>query len=1399
MAARSGDDRAKVQADKHRTANWTKGLAAAVISVLTLAFTARLPDIWVWRHLVNAAHVAVGLHALVDIYFLRLFCSFWTTVADSACPDALQQANSSSAHARGRTTCLGSHGLLHCLPFLVSCVLMSLTLPMTAWSCGRITLASFQAAITVILSLRVLAATHCLLCLSIATEEHRNLHNELALTKASLAAKEAVNQHRASFLRYVFHEVRVPFNSLHLGLSALMDERASMPACFHEILDQMVSASETMGIIMNDVLDVSKIEAHALQLKMVPVDIRRLLRLVCTHMQPFVASMGVRLDLQDLGRAVGAEGGGWGTGWFLADGTRLMQIFNNFISNASKFSPHDGSGVVRVGVRLEAWMREVAGDTREEAQLHRAASSSSLSHSSSTHRQHRQHASGAGDEDDGSGDDDAVSVGLGRAGTAGSSKLRPSQRSDLGWCGDGDGDGDGRSEAAGTRRRRRWRLEYVRPGLAQDKMVTITSSATANSMTAAGIASMTQAAPSCCSSSSSSSSSSPPQANPALGDADVAARATHAGRFPCSMVPHHAAPRLCASTCDLDMILVPRDEDEVEGGGGGIDIGSGGGAGGQQVERSGSRGGSRSALGALRQQQDEAGQATGDQSLANGSSISGTIGSPIPEPRTRSMDPPQRHEVPDEVAEATAVHRTGRAALLCVTVCDDGPGIPASDMSKVFKAFSQLDAGLAYKGRGTGLGLAISREIASMHGGGIGVCSEEGKGADFFVRIPLLEVRRPSSFGGSSSGGGPWSLETGHAGTISGFNDNGDTAMTRATPETMSTIGSAEVDVDEAAVSTAAGVAAARARARMRMYSQPSSEGSSPAVSGLQTPSIDRNISSSSGTGSGTGSVMLRPRSGAGASVAPSCGSGASNGHARAGGHLEAALRAYRSDRFPGPMASAACARGASRMWVGDSGDRDDEAVNRAAGVLRRQHLPHRYEASPPASLAVPSASASAGSAIQCRPVPTMPVYTPGQSQLRIELAEDSGGGGGAAAVEGTWDAGLEVGPAPLLRLPPPLPLPTRHSTVGEMAAAGASRLCDVGAAAAPKSHGACAEADDACAGTGLAGVASARAQPLPPVAPGVVPIRVLVVDDVPSTRKLLARALMNRLSKPVAGTETPAATAASTASAVQAAGATPTPVATATVAASGGPPSPAVVSVPPSPNVPSTASGAHRELMVGRLVRASGGRTPMHVDSDHAHVGGEHVRSVQPARAHGQAPSRPTSLQEQRRRQLPDLHQRQPPPRIQLTVDEAEDGAAAVRTFTAALSSSFPATPELTGASAGGDGQQQQRRQSAGRPYDVITMDKEMPGMDGYEATRMIRDAEARHGVGSSGIGTSAAPNQLLRCHIIGVTGNALVQDQAEFMRHGVDQVLIKPVDVTAVAQAIRDRAAAIQQRHTL
>ena len=72
-------------------------------------------------------------------------------------------------------------------------------------------------------------------------------------------------------------------------------------------------------------------------------------------------------------------------------------------------------------------------------------------------------------------------------------------------------------------------------------------------------------------------------------------------------------------------------------------------------------------------------------------------------------------------------------------VSDTGIGIAPEDIDKLFKPFVQLDSSLSRRYAGTGLGLALVRRIAELHGGGISLESEEGKGSRFIVTLPWKE------------------------------------------------------------------------------------------------------------------------------------------------------------------------------------------------------------------------------------------------------------------------------------------------------------------------------------------------------------------------------------------------------------------------------------------------------------------------------------------------------------------------------------------------------------------------------------------------------------------------------------------------------------------------------------
>jgi len=74
---------------------------------------------------------------------------------------------------------------------------------------------------------------------------------------------------------------------------------------------------------------------------------------------------------------------------------------------------------------------------------------------------------------------------------------------------------------------------------------------------------------------------------------------------------------------------------------------------------------------------------------------------------------------------------------VAISVADTGPGIAPEDQELVFEKFRQIDQSATREHHGTGLGLAIAKELTYLLGGEIGVDSELGRGATFWVRLPV--------------------------------------------------------------------------------------------------------------------------------------------------------------------------------------------------------------------------------------------------------------------------------------------------------------------------------------------------------------------------------------------------------------------------------------------------------------------------------------------------------------------------------------------------------------------------------------------------------------------------------------------------------------------------------------
>ena len=176
---------------------------------------------------------------------------------------------------------------------------------------------------------------------------------EEELRRAKEAA-DAASQAKSQFLANMSHELRTPLNAI-IGYSEMLQEEAQDVGTGEMVPDlvKIHGAGKHLLGLINDILDLSKIEAGKMTLYLEEFDVAKMVREVASTVQPLVAKHRNRLEL-----VCPPE-----VGTMRADLTKVRQTLFNLLSNASKFTE---KGLIRLSVERESVERRSVEGNGEE-------------------------------------------------------------------------------------------------------------------------------------------------------------------------------------------------------------------------------------------------------------------------------------------------------------------------------------------------------------------------------------------------------------------------------------------------------------------------------------------------------------------------------------------------------------------------------------------------------------------------------------------------------------------------------------------------------------------------------------------------------------------------------------------------------------------------------------------------------------------------------------------------------------------------------------------------------------------------------------------------------------------------------------------------------------------------
>jgi len=164
-------------------------------------------------------------------------------------------------------------------------------------------------------------------------------------------AADAASAAKSEFLSSMSHELRTPLNAI-LGFAQLLqrDRKEPLSERHKERAGQILKGGEHLLRLIDDILDLSRIEAGGISISTEPVNVGEIVEEVRTSLEPMAQRAGIHLEVADVPA---------GLPQVSADRTRLAQVVMNFASNALKYNRPGGTATIRV-MRPDAEMVRIS-------------------------------------------------------------------------------------------------------------------------------------------------------------------------------------------------------------------------------------------------------------------------------------------------------------------------------------------------------------------------------------------------------------------------------------------------------------------------------------------------------------------------------------------------------------------------------------------------------------------------------------------------------------------------------------------------------------------------------------------------------------------------------------------------------------------------------------------------------------------------------------------------------------------------------------------------------------------------------------------------------------------------------------------------------------------------------